>query len=60
MTEQRAEDWGAVSPRTPLSQGVHSGGVHVNGKTPIFDSESAAETYMVPVSSIQVSKARLD
>lgn len=30
MTEQRAEDRGAISPRTPLSQGVHSGGVHVS------------------------------
>jgi hypothetical protein len=29
MTEQRAEDRGDISPRTPLALGVHSGGVHV-------------------------------
>jgi hypothetical protein len=30
MTEQRAEDRGAVSSHTPLSLGVHSGGENVS------------------------------
>lgn len=30
MTEQRSEDRGAISPRTPLTLGVHSGGVYVS------------------------------
>ena len=34
MTEQRSEDRGAISPRTPLSLSVHSEGVHVT--SPVF------------------------
>ena len=35
MTEQRVEDRGAISPRTPLSPSVHSGGVQVREKFPL-------------------------